>query len=229
MLTGFIKVYIGNYDDLSINKSESSYSLASSYDTHKFITISPTDFVGGDSRNYYVLIHNEKDETATFTMSVSQSGLKSPIEPGLTKFMELAPGEFSDLIYSPPVDEKMFEIKLELRQVFKLEVAAQAMRMLKSFISVNYVNEFGTTYKLEKKSLSLSNNKLYASYEVAEKGKGTYAVHLQNPTGSKVAITVDLMNGGYKLLNLNEFNVDIDSREWKNSRSSLRLFIWKKI
>ena len=209
MLNGFIKVYIGNYDDLSIDKSESSYSLASSYDTHKFITIKPSDFVGGDSRNYFILIHNEKAEMATFTMSVSQSGMRSPIEPGLTKFMELAPGEFSDLIYSPSVDEKIFEVKLELRQVFKPEIASHAMQILSKFISVNYVNEFGTTYKLEKKSLSLSNNKLFASYEVAESGKGTYAVHLQNPTGSKVALTVDLMNGGYKLLNLNEFNVDI--------------------
>ena len=55
---------------------------------------------------------------------------------------------------------------------------------------------------------SVSENKAFFSFDISENSKGTFAIHLLNPLSCPVAISVDLLNGNYKLLNFNQFAVD---------------------
>ena len=61
---------------------------------------------------------------------------------------------------------------------------------------------------LKYKDKSINHNKIYITFDISENTKGTFALHVYNPVGSAVAISIDLLNGGYKLVNLNEFNID---------------------
>lgn len=208
MLSGFITVYISASDDVSESNFVESFPLESSLDIHKFITIVPSRYNVDGPHNFYLLITNEKPDTATFTLAVDKNGLKSPVEPGLTKFLHLAPNESTDFVYTPRESENLFEVRLELRQVLDPKLIDLALQSLPTFIGVYHINEKNDRYILKYRKKSVSGNKLYISFDITENTRGTFAIHLYNPLGAAVALAVDLLNGGYKLVNLNEFTVD---------------------
>ena len=61
------------------------------------------------------MVKNNKAEESTFTINVDKNSVKSPINPGITKFLHLAPGESTDYFYVPKKEEKQFEVRMELR------------------------------------------------------------------------------------------------------------------
>ena len=75
------------------------------------------------------------------------------------------------------------------------------------------MNENGSRYKLKYKKKYVSGNKIYISLDISESTQGTFYLHIYNPVGSGVAISADLLNGGYNLVNLNEYNIDMIENE----------------
>lgn len=54
----------------------------------------------------------------------------------------------------------------------------------------------------------VSKNRLYITFDIKQNTNGTFSIHLYNPVGSGVTVAVDLLNGGYRLLNLNQHTMD---------------------
>lgn len=209
MLAGFVKIYISAQADVSEAKYDDQYSLETLLDIHKFISIYPSKYQVQGPHDFYVMVVNTRPEFAQYTFTVEKNGLRTPIEPGIQKFMHLAPGESSEYIYTPSESEALFEARLELEQVLDPKFIQAALDNIKLFMSLYHINENGDKFLIRYKSKSISENKVYIGFDISQNSKGTFIIHLYNPIASAVALTVDLLNGGYKLINLNDYSIDM--------------------
>lgn len=208
MLSGFVNFYVSSKPEVSETSFEESYVLEARLETHKYISIDPARFGVKTAQMFFVLVANPRKTPASFTLTVDKNDLMSPIEPGITKFVHLSPGESGDYMYAPPEDESVFEVRLELRQVYDEAKADEALARLGQMLRVFHVNVKGGRFQISPKSASFSRNKAYLTFDVSTASRGTFALALSNPASTTVAVALDLLNGGYKLLNFNEFSVD---------------------
>lgn len=208
MISGFIALYISPYNDVSEIKFEESFLLENHLDVHKFIPIIASKYNINGPHEFFILIVNSRQETASFTMTIDKNSIKSPIEPGITKFLHLGPSETTDFIYTPRETENTFEVRLELRQVLDDNYIESAMDNISQFASLFHIDDREDKYLMRSKKTSISGNKIFISYDISGSTKGSFAIHLINPLKCPVALTIDLLNGGYKLLNFNQFTVD---------------------
>jgi hypothetical protein len=208
MLSGYVSVYIASSPDVSSTRFDESFHLERTLDTHKFIPILPSKYNVFTSHDFYVLVVNDRLESASFTLTVDKNKLKSPIEPGLTKVVHLGPSESTDFVYTPDPNESSFEIRMEIRQVYDESHIEAALTRIRSFVGLYHVNEYGDRFLMKLKKESVSENKLYFSFDISENAKGTFAIRLLNVLACPVALSLDLLNGNYKLLNFNQFAID---------------------
>lgn len=61
----------------------------------------------------------------------------------------------------------------------------------------------GPKIELKYKEKYSKGNRVYISFDIQENLSGTFTIHIYNPVNSGVTVAVDLLNGGYRLLNLN--------------------------
>lgn len=54
----------------------------------------------------------------------------------------------------------------------------------------------------------VKENRVYISFDISKNPRGTFTIHIFNPVNSGVTVGVDLLNGGYRLLNLNQHSLD---------------------
>lgn len=209
MLTGFVKFYISSKIEVSENKFEETFSLANKLDTHKFISIVPSKYGVKQPQDFYILVENTGKEPASYTMTVDKNNIISPIEPGITKFLHLAPNESTDFVYTPKENETLFEVRFELRQVIDPTLIDTAISKIGQLLSIYHINLRGDRFRIKSNFQSIANNKVYINFDISQNSKSTFAINLKNPIDSTISFSVDLLNGNYKLINFNEFNVDI--------------------
>ena len=85
--------------------------------------------------------------------------------------------------------------------------------MLDSYLDVYHMNENGSRFKLKYRKKEIAGNMIYIEFDISESTRGTFYLHLYNPVGSMVALAADLLNGGYRLVNLNQYQVDMVSND----------------
>lgn len=156
-----------------------------------------------------MLIRNTADTSAGLYINLDKNDVKSPISPGLKKFFRLAPGETKDLFYTPSLNEDEFQVQFELRAVYDNKFKAQALSILKDYVDIYHVSQFGDRYKLNYNTHIAHNNRVFISFDIKNNSKGTFTIHCYNPVASGVEISIDLLNGGYRLLHLNESTADV--------------------
>ena len=211
MLSGFVNVYMGRTQDVSPVKYDEIYSLESGLSNHKFIQIQPHKYGITTSSEWFFYIDNPKLSESAFTLCIDKNNTKVPIEPGITKFTHLGPGEGTDFFYKPPPDETEFEVRLELQQVMEPQFVEQALGVISNFLTLYEINaQTGNQLALRPKSTSSNHNKLFVKFSVPRASGKTFGIRAYNPVaGSAVAVKVDLIAGGYKLVNFNEFNLGV--------------------
>jgi len=209
LLSGTVNIFISDSDDISETKYKEMHSVEAEMQVHKFIVIRPANYNITTYHDFFVLVSNPKLDPAAFTIAIDKNSFKSPIEPGITKFLSLAAAESTDFFYRPKAAENLFEVRLELRQVFDKTLIPEGLAALASFVEVYHLNENNEKYLLKYKSKSASQNKIYISFNITENTQGVFTVHLYNPLSCGVSLSLDLLNGGYKLVNMNEFMVDV--------------------
>ena len=211
MLTGFVNVYMGRSEDVSPTKYDEIYSLESGLSTHKFIEIQPHKYGVSNASEWFFLIDNPKLNESAFTLAVDKNNTKMPIEPGVTKFTHLGPGEGTDFYYKPLPDQSEFSVRLELQQVMEPQFVEQALGVLSNFLSIYEINsQTGNQLALRPKSTSTTHNKLFLKFSLPRNSGKTFGIRAYNPVaGSAVAVKVDLVAGGFKLVNFNEYNLGV--------------------
>lgn len=100
MIKGFVTVYIHTAPNVSETHFLDHYDLDSFMDVHKFLTITSHYNIKGNNVFYFMIINKLTDDS-TFYLTVYKNGFKSPIEPGVTKFLHLGPGEITEFYYTP--------------------------------------------------------------------------------------------------------------------------------
>ena len=208
MLSGFVNVYVSDSPNLSVTDYKDFYPLEKGLDNHKFITINPTKYNINAGHDYYVLISNPKGDPSSFILAVSKNTDHTPIEIGVSKYVSLAPGESTDLYYRPKKEENSFEVKLELRQVIDEKYTSQALELLSKYLNLYLMTTNGDKHIIKYKSKSIHENIIRIEFDLTENTQSTFSLHVYNPVGSAVTLTLELTHAGYKLVNLNEFSID---------------------
>lgn len=80
--------------------------------------------------------------------------------------------------------------------------------MIGNLISVAQISEKPGKFLLKKMEKSISGNKVYINFNIAENSRETFSIIISNPLATAISFSLDLLNGGYKLINLNEYNID---------------------
>ena len=208
MMGGGVDVYVSAEEDVSDKKYKELHSLQSSLEIHKFIVIAPSvKYDIREAHDFYLYIKNPKEIPASYTLNLDKNTSKNPIQPGIRKFFHLAPGETTDFYYTPTSSEDKFEIQLELNAVFNKKFKSQAISLIDDYMDIYHISKFGDRYKLKYNNKSIEENRLYIDFDISNNTSGTFTIHIYNPVGSGVGIYLDVLNGGYKLLHLNEHSI----------------------
>jgi hypothetical protein len=212
MLSGFVNVFIGTSEDISSKNYKELYSLEMSLNNHKFIPINPSKYNKPFQSEWFILVENPKKTEAAFTLTVDKNNQKSPIEPGITKFVNIGPLQSKDYFYQPSSDESQFEVKLELTEVMEIKFKEQAMSLLKNFVSL-YILE-GTKndqeIKLKPKATHIHENIYHLQFSIPKSTNNKFGIRISNTiSGSALSFKLELYSGGYKLINMNEPNLGI--------------------
>lgn len=205
MLSGMIDVYIGNSQEVNEKENFESMSLYKNLDIHKFISINPAKFNITEPHDFYLLAQNKQNIPSSFTVNIEKNAMRTPIEPGLTKFVRLGPGERNEMFYKPKSSEKTLELELELRQLMNPLLIYQAMALIHDFVNVYYHDEKGDKHMLMYKFKSVQHNRVYIIFDIQDNTDGTFAIQVFNPLTAGVYVSVYLSNGGYKLVHLNDY------------------------
>ena len=207
LMSGFVNVYIGKTQDVSASNYDELYSLEQNLNVHKFIPISPHKYKIDGPNEWFILVDNPKAESASFQLTVDKNNIKSPIEPGVTKFIHLGPGESTDYFYKPSASESQFEIRVEIDQVMDANFVKQSLEMIKDYISLYELTISGEHLPLESKDAHATYNKVYVKFNIPSNSGKTFGIRIYNPVASAVALRTDLLNGNYKLVNFNTYNL----------------------
>jgi hypothetical protein len=209
MLNGYINVYISDSSLISESSFGEKHELGLSMESQKMIVIAPFHYNITKPHDFFILIHNPKLESASFTLAVDKNSIPTPIEPGMTKIMHLAPGESTDYYYTPSASEDSIEVKFEIKQVLSELVRKQAIDVLGDYLEIYHINpNSNDRYRLQYKNKTVHDNKVNIIFDVKSPTHDKFFIHVYNPVGSSIVATVDLMSGGYKMLTYNEFATD---------------------
>ena len=124
MLSGFVTIYVSDKPEITPTSFVDSYKLDETLEVQKYIIINPHKYNITTASTFYLLVVNEKADEASYTIDVDKNSIKTPISPGMTKYLHLAPGESTDFFYVPKKTESSFEVRVELRQVLKPKFVA---------------------------------------------------------------------------------------------------------
>ena len=209
MLSGGMDVLIGDKQEINKDDNLDAITFVKNLDIHKFISIDPKKYNITEPQDFYILAENNQKVPASFTIGIEKNEMKTPIEPGLTKYMRLGPGEHNEMYYKPKPGEKTIEVELELRQIMNPLFVFQAMVIMHEFLNVYHYDEKGDRHLLMYKSKSIQDNRIYIIFDIKNNNEGTFAVNVLNPLKTGVYVSVYLSNGGYKLVHLNDYSTSM--------------------
>jgi hypothetical protein len=207
LLSGFVNLYIGRTKDVSVSNYDEVYSMEEGLNVHKFIQLLPTKYKLSGANEWFILVENPKLDPSSFTITVDKNQIKSPIEPGITKFLHMGPGEATNFYYKPTKDESEFEVRLQLDQVMDSKFVNQALEMLPQYVSLYEITISGDYLPLKSTEDVKHKNKLDIKFKIPANSDKTFGIKLYNPVASGVALRLDLLNGNYKLINFNTYNL----------------------
>lgn len=207
LLSGFVNVFIGRDQDVSQAKNDQMYSLEMGLSVHKFIQLDPAKFNLQGANEWFILVENPKPEASSFTLTVDKNAIKAPIEPGISKYVHLGPNEETNFYYKPSKDESEFDLRLQVDRVFDPKFVDQALDMLEMFVVIYQVNESGKSLPLKNNEEKKTGNKIDFKFKIPANSGKTFGIKVLNPVGSALELRLDLLNGQYKLVNFNTYNL----------------------
>lgn len=80
---------------------------------------------------------------------------------------------------------------------------------MNEYVNVFHVSENQEKFQLIYKDKTVKNNRVYISFDISDNKQGTFTIRIYNPVGSGVTVAVDLLSGGYRVLNLNQHSMDM--------------------
>lgn len=228
VLSGSVNVFLDGQKDVSMGKNKVEAYLGRNMEIHKFIRVDPVQLKLGT--NVYILVDNPKLDPATYTLAVFKSDSKIPIETGVTKYLELAGEESISFFFVQQGDERDFEIRATLRKVENLNLLDQAVESMVDMIDIFYESTDKDAVKVESAEKSINDNKLYIKINLNENlDQRNFVIKVKNSIDTTVSLSLDLLVGNYKLLNLNEpiiDSVDINNQQIYEAYGLLGRFIF---
>ena len=213
LLSGFVEIYIGKDENVNEKNKVISYNLADTMEKYMYIKIKPSSFNITRDHDYFIYVKNTRSEPCAFNISVIKNTLKSKIEPGIRKNFRLGIQESAEYFYDLKEDEKKFEAQLEVKWVGGNEKKKQeVLDKLKEYLNVFLYKDNDNRVLMKKTIVSVDQNRIYVELETNEV-VGVISIHVFNPVGVEVELNLDLNIGGYKLLNLNDYNLDKTEKE----------------
>lgn len=209
MLSGYVEIYVDSNEDVSREQFKDKYQMRKNLTVHQLIPISPViKYDIKTAHDYYLLVKNTADVPASFIINVDKNNNSAPIIPGVMKLGRLAPGENKNYFYKPRAEEDLFEVQFELRNVFDDKFTKFALDSIGAYCDVYNISEYGDRFKLKYKEKNTHENRIYITFDISQNKRGTFTIHIYNPVGSSIMFGVNLLNGGYRLMNLNEHRID---------------------
>ena len=209
VLSGTCNIFLDTEEDVSMGKNKIEAYLGRNMEVHKFLTIDPVKYGLDVSRDLYILVSNPKLDPATYTLSVFKEESRIPIETGITKYLELGENEKMSFFFEQKMNEREFEIRLTLRKVENLNLHDSAIENLFNMIDVYYESTDQDAVKVENAEKSLNGNKLYIKIILNDNiNNRNFVIKTTNALKTSISLTIDLLVGNYKLLNLNESIID---------------------
>lgn len=207
LLSGFIEIYLGKDETVNEKNKVMSYNLADTMEKYMFIKIKPSAFDITRDHDYFIYVKNSRSEPCSFNVSVIKNTLKSKIEPGIRKNFRLGIQESAEYFYDLKEDEKKFEVQLEVKWIEQISKKKEVLNKLKEYLNVFLYKDNDNKILMKKTIVSIDQNRIYIELET-EEIVGVVSIHIFNPVASEVELNLDLNIGGYKLLNLNDYNLD---------------------
>jgi hypothetical protein len=207
LLSGFANIYIGRSKDVGADNYDEVYSMEDGLNVHKFLQLLPTKYKMEGANEWFIMIDNPKLDPTSFTITVDKNAIKSPIEPGITKFLHLGPGETTNYYYKPGKNESEFELRVQLDQVMDEKFTRQALELVPQYVSLYEVTVSGDYLPLKSTEEHKSGNKIDIKFKLPANSDKTFGIKLHNPVASAIALRTDLLNGQYKLVNFNTYNL----------------------
>ena len=204
MTTGHLDLYISRDASVSRTKYDMKFSLESGLSIHNFIRIDPKEYKILGSNEWFVMIENLKLEEAGCAITMYKNSVKSPIEPGVTKFMHLAVKEKLEFFYKPKIHEDFFEIRVELVRVFDPSKVYELRSTFDEWISVYEMGLSGAHLPLNPSEVDLNENFVYFKFKIPKNNNKIFGIEILNNSSSAAELKLDLLNGDYKLVNLND-------------------------
>ena len=203
MTTGFVDLFVGKDPEVSQKNYLEKHSLESGLSIHKDISLDPSKYKMTGPSEFYILLANRKQSKAGCTVSVFKNQQRSPLEPGVTKYLHLGEEEKVMFFYKPKSTETTFEIRLELTQVSDLDKIFEATNLMLDSLNVHEIGLSGAHIPLDRSEFSSEGNIFYFKYEIGENNQKVFGIEVRNPVKCSLGVKVDLLNGNYKLVNLN--------------------------
>ena len=101
-------------------------------------------------------------------LNLDKNDKDSSIQPGLTRFARLAPGETKNFTYTPQANENLFEIQFELRALYQEKYKAQALSLIQDYVNIYLIGNQGQRYLMKYKSKSYHYNRVYINMDIKD-------------------------------------------------------------
>lgn len=212
ILSGDCKVYISRSKDISTKKYDEVFSSKTELKGFLFIQISPQKYQISEFTEWFILIKNSNPNPTSLTISVNKNSIHSHIEPGISKFVKLGPGEQSKYYYKPSSLETRFEARLQLDQLENIKLKHQALELLEQNLSIYQIDTKGESLSLQPSKVNKIENILYVEFEFVSGGENTFVLKAYNPVDCFTFFKLDLVAGYYHLINFNTFNYSMATK-----------------
>ena len=166
LTTGFVDVFIGRTADVNEKNYLEMHSLETGLSIHRDIPIIPSKYDITGPSEFFVLVKNRKNRQAGLTLTLFKNHQRSPIEPGVTKFLHLAENEKIQFFYQPKKDENLFELKLEVTQVMNLEKTQEVLNKIDDSVNVYEIGLSGAHLPLDRLEFHNDDNNFYFKFNV---------------------------------------------------------------
>ena len=219
VLSGAVNVYFGREPGVSPKNFEKKFTLERHQFGHQFIRVDPKDYaISGPSR-WYATVHNPTSEESALSLTLYKNDVTVPLESGLSKFVYLDHKKETHFTISPQGHDEEVRVQIEISRIFnpitmqdclsrlkemgaiyKLESGDQRIPLKLDSISTHH-NRLHLSLKLKKPSNSKDKSKL--NWDISKGPVPQFGLRLSNKCASPISMTVDLVSGNFKLVNLN--------------------------
>lgn len=231
ILSGAVNVYLSRDPQVSLKNFEKKFSLERHQFAHQFIRIDPKEYAITSSSNWYIAVHNPTTEESAFSLTIYKNDLASPLESGLSKYVHLDASEETHFAISPLAEDKEVRVQIELSRVFTPIAKKDCLERLTKTAFLYQIDNTPDPIPLQVNSISQHQNRLHLSLKLKtdlgkansrtasplnwdiSQAKPHFGLKLTNQCASPIALTIDLVSGAFKLVNLNQSNFGTASKE----------------